>query len=217
MNEKLEEILELPNNVKIGILGGTILVIVGLFWFISLSSLNDQISKLKKEISGDKGLQTEVAEQEGIARNLDKFKTEVARLDVELKKALEELPDSSEIHDLLEQISDKARDAGLEIRLFKPTPEQKRDVYAEVPVQIEVAGTYHQVATFFDEVGHLERVVNLDQLNISEPVLNDDRMNIKTQVTATAFRFLEESERPDVKKEEDSKRRRKGKTEAKAG
>ena len=62
-----------------------------------------------------------------------------------------------------------AKDSGLDVKLFKTSLEQKRDFYAEVPVQISLGGTYHQLASFFDAVGHLTRIVNISNVSIGSP------------------------------------------------
>ena len=218
MNEKLEEILELPTPKKVGIAVGAVLIIVAGFWIFGFNGLRGDLSDLDEQIGQ---LQSEIAEKSGMVQNLEKYEAEVDRLDIELKKAVAELPDKEEIHLLLAKISDKARDAGLEIKLFKPGNETKKDFYAEVPVEIEVDGTFHQVATFFDEVGHLERLVNLSNFNLAEPSIGDEGAALKTKVLATTFRFLDESERVNTQEEEKSKKRRgakeKGKKKGKGG
>ena len=77
-----------------------------------------------------------------------------------------------------------------------------------MPVEIEVLGTYHQLATFFDEVAHLSRVVNVDDFSMDKPEVTSDGMMLKTQVIMTSFRFLDESERPSLEKDGKKKRRR---------
>jgi type IV pilus assembly protein PilO len=204
MDERLEGILELPNTAKAGIAVGTVVVLLGLYYFAFYASLGDEMTFVEEDISK---LELEIAEKKGIAANLPRFTEEVARLDIELVKALKELPDKKSIEQLLARVSDKVRDAGLEIRLFQPMPEQRKDFYAEIPVEIQVSGTYHQVATFFDEVGHLSRIVNVNQFILKEPTVKENDVLLNTSVVATSYRFLEESERPkdDVKKK---KRRR---------
>lgn len=211
MNEQIENVLELPISHKVGILFGTMLLIGAGYWFFFYSTASEEFAKIDKKVNGQNGLSYQIAKQEAIAANLDKFESEVDKLDIELNKALAELPDKKAVGILLEKISDKAHDTGLEVRVFKPRGEEKRDFYAEVPVAIEVTGTYHQVATFFDEVGRLERIVNLNQLQISEPEIGDEKVTLKTEVVATAFRFLDESERPKQDGKKGKKRRRRGK------
>jgi type IV pilus assembly protein PilO len=206
VNEQLTRLFELPIGVKIGVVAGLILAIGGGFYFGFYSGLLEEELALKAAIEGPKGLKTQVRELQALANNLAKIEEEVANLDVELEKAMNELPDKKAIGVLLSRISGKARDAGLEILLFKPQAEAKKDFYAEVPVDIEVSGSYHQVATFFDEVGNMERIVNIDRINMTDPERTEDRMTLKTKFVATTFRFLEESERPKPDREKEGRR-----------
>ena len=206
MNEKIEEVLEKPLQTKLGIYFGSLLLLAGGFWYFSYSSVGEELSEAETKISE---LKQQVAEKRGIAANLGRFESEVARLDAELSRALRELPDKREIDRLLDRISDKARDAGLEIRLFQPQGERLQDFYAEVPVSIEVLGTFHQLASFFDEVSHLSRVVNVEDFKMGTPQTSDKGMLLDTSVVMTSFRFLDESERP--KSEQDGKRKKRRK------
>lgn len=207
MKEKLEAVLELPAHLKAGILVGSVALVVALYYFAIYSGVGEELAGLRGNIES---MQREINEKKGIVAHLPRYEREVDRLDVELKKALTELPDKKSIEQLLARISDKARDAGLDIKLFQPMPEQLKDFYAEIPVEIKVSGTFHQVATFFDEVGHLSRIVNVNEFSIEEPKVDENQVFVNTSAVATSFRFLEESERP--KKDEKKKRRRRGRS-----
>jgi type IV pilus assembly protein PilO len=196
VGELMEKVIELTNVIKAAILLGAVILLVALFWFTLFGPTLKEIASLSKEIDGSKGMRAKIAEQQAIVKNLKRFKDEVAMLDVELTKALQELPDKKEIYLLLSKISDRATGSGLTVRLFKPQAEQKKDFYAEVPVSVEVAGSFHQVATFLDEVGHLDRIVNIEKINMSDPQMIEGQMNLTTSMVATAFRFLDEAERP---------------------
>ena len=215
MNEQLETVFELPTGAKVGILVGTAVLVATAYYFLFYTGVAEQISTLTTQLEGAKGLRSTVSQKEGIARHLNEYRNEVKVLDQELAKALTELPDQREIPQLLSRVSDRARDAGLEIRLFKPQSEQKKDFYSEVPVQLELTGTYHQVATFFDDVGKMERIVNLDQFAMIEPNVTDTKVLLKTSVVATSFRFLDEAERPKEEAEGGKGRRRGGSAAAK--
>ena len=171
------------------------------------SPVEAELAELNTNIES---LNTQIREKISIAANLEKFEKEVERLDVELKTALKELPDKKEIEQLLDKISDKARDTGLEISLFKPLGENVKDFYAEIPVQIEVGGTYHQIASFFDEVSHLPRIVNVQIYSMGKPKQTDKGVMLDTSLLATSFRFLDESERGGAE-EGDKKSRKKKK------
>lgn len=214
MNEQLEKLFEAPSYVKGAVVASAVAVVCGLYYLSIYSSIGEELVTAQGEVEK---LNVEVTQKLGIANNLAKFEAEVERLDVELKRALAELPDKKEIPQLLERISDKARDAGLLVNVFKPQQPQNKNFYAELPIQIEVEGGYHQVATFFDEVGHLERIVNLDQVSMLAPKKGDAGNIIKTSVVATSFRFLDESERPKDEGGSANKRRRKKGGAAKKG
>lgn len=209
MSDTLNTIVEMPLAKKAGMLGGGIMAVAVLFYLLVYSSLSEQYSKLDRDVNGPQGLKSSIAKEQGVAGNIVKFRAEVARLDIELDKALKELPDKKEVDLLLARISDKATAAGLDISSFKPQGERKREFYAEQPVEISVNGSYHQVASFFDEVGRLERIVNLDRFHVKEPVSSDEGISISTTVMATAFRFLEESERPQKADDKRKKKRSK--------
>ena len=106
-----------------------------------------------------------------------------------------------EIPDLLSAISSAGRESGLEIMLFKQKPERFQDFYAEVPVDVLVRGNYHQVATFFDRVGQLDRIVNVSDISMKDPKTEDGTMVVNTACSAVTFRFLDEQEREKVAKE----------------
>ncbi len=207
MNENVEAVLEMPMLHKVLALVGLVVVILGGYWLVFYSGSTAELEKITKKVEGPNGLRFQVAQQKGIAANLGQYLEEVEKLEIELKKALLELPDKQEIDSLLAKVSSVGQDAGLEIRLFKPKDEAKKDYYAEVPVEMEVYGSFHQVATFFDEVGHLDRIVNLDKFSMDNPDRGRDQITLRTTVVATTFRFLDESERPK-KTEEKGKRRR---------
>ncbi|MCB0343557.1 MAG: type 4a pilus biogenesis protein PilO [Bdellovibrionales bacterium] len=215
MNENVEAVLEMPLLHKAAALIGMVVIILGGYWGLFYSGSAAELEKISKKVEGPNGLRFQVAQQRGIAANLDQYTEEVEKLEIELKKALLELPDKQEIDSLLAKVSSVGQDAGLEIRLFKPKDEAKKDYYAEVPVEMEVYGSFHQVATFFDEVGHLDRIVNLDNFSMDNPERSKDQITLRTTVVATTFRFLDEAERPKKQDEQNNRRRRRGASRAK--
>ena len=88
-----------------------------------------------------------------------------------------------------------AIDIGLEVIKFSPQREAIKDFYASVPVSIELEGTFHQLATFFDEVGRLSRIVNIDSITIDIITETKTEVIIRATCKATTFRYLTEEER----------------------
>lgn len=203
MKEIVERVLEKPTGYKVAILVAVLLFFSYVFWQYFYKKPLRELTTVQERIES---LESKILIEKRVARNLDKVRQQVRELDEKLNFALQELPDKREIDDLLSSVSDLASDAGLEVSLFKPLSENKRDFYAEVPVSITVAGTFHQVTTFFDEVGQLPRIVNIDDITIREPNIQDAAVRIKADCTATTFRYLDESER--AKQKTETRRRR---------
>ena len=196
MDEKLQKIVEIDIKKKVVALVVLLGILSAGYWYLMYQPVNQKLVELKKEVDSPGGLRSQVARLDHIAKNLDSFIAEVKHLDVELKKALRELPDKKEIINLLARISDKAQDSGLDVKTFKPLTEVTKEFYAEQPVKLEVRGRFHQVATFFDEVRHLDRIVNLKQFHIKEPDIDAENnyVSVNAGLTATAFRFLDADE-----------------------
>src|SRR6266700_358916 len=129
-------------------------------------------------------------------------------LGAELKRAQARLPDQREIANLLDNVAASGRQAGLEITLFRQKPEVLHDFYAEVPVEMQMRGTYQDVALFLDRVKRLDRIVNVANIQLTKPRLEGERMLLDAACTATTFRFLDEAERQkllDEKKKNEQK------------
>jgi type IV pilus assembly protein PilO len=205
MHPAIEEFLQRPRSHLVGVWVGSLLGITLLYWQFSFRGQQKEYTGLEEKVEE---LTQKISDETRRARNLNKLKDKIKQLDINLKIALQELPDKREIPDLLSSISNLARDAGLEVILFRPSQEQAKDFYAEVPVSISVQGTFHQIATFFDDVAQLSRIVNINQINIRDPQVQTDSVQVKTDCVATTFRYLDESERIQKESQDDGKRRR---------
>jgi type IV pilus assembly protein PilO len=199
MQQVIEQFMERPRAQRVAFWIGSLLVIGYLFWQYSFKNQAKELEKISDKVES---LKSEQFNQQRIARDLPKFEKAVKDLEVKLKLALQELPDSREIPNLLSSVSNLAKDAGLEVSLFKPKPENFKDFFAEVPVAITVDGNYHQVATFFDEVGRLPRIVNISDIQMKDAKVlkGSKQVGVKTFCTATTFRYLDEEEREKISK-----------------
>jgi type IV pilus assembly protein PilO len=143
-----------------------------------------------------------------VASNVGAFEQEVAGLERDLQKALKQLPDSKQFEDLLRDISTTGKQVGVRIKSIQREPEVPHDFYAEVPFRIEIEGTYHDLARFFERVGQLPRIVNVGALDVNVHSESRKGTNLKVVGTATTFRFLGEDEsRPAPKKHKNKARR----------
>lgn len=195
MNQLIDKILELPKFQKLGILAAVIILTAGLYVSFLHVPLSDQIAKLADSVEIAKNEKQTKFQK---AASLPRLRQDLARLDLELKKAVAQLPDRKEIADLLSSISAKAQGSGLEVLIFRPRAESFQEFYAEVPVDITVKGNYHEMIDFFDNVGRLDRLINIENIGFKNPTVNGERVLVETTTVATAYRFLNEAERKKV-------------------
>jgi len=198
LNELLDNLLERPASHKIGILAVTIILITALYYSFLHVPQADALAKLADSV--------EIARNEKMIKtqkslNLMRLRKDLQQLDAELKMAFAQLPDKREIAELLSGISAKAQEMGLDVLLFRPRPEAYQDFYAEVPVDITVKGNFHNTVSFFDEVGRLSRLINIDNIGFKNPTTNGERVMLETTSVATAYRFLDEVERKKIAEE----------------
>jgi type IV pilus assembly protein PilO len=194
----MEKILDRPKAQKLGVLVGLIILILGAFYSFLYSPQADEIAKLNESIEA---AQNEKSIKQKRAANLPKLQKELGDLDVRLKEAIAQLPSKKEIADLLSSIATKAQESGLDIDLFRPRPENYKDFYAEIPVEMNIKGTFHNVIMFFDAIGRLTRLVNIDNVGFKNPKVSGDRMVLEFTTTAITYRFLEEAERNKIAEE----------------
>ena len=198
MSQLLTQILRLPRQQKIGILAGLILFLLVIGYFYVYLPGDEKISKSREEIASAR---TDRDRKKALSANLPKLQKELQQWDAKLKAAVAQLPDRKEIPDLLSSLSTKAREAGLEILLFRPRAESFQEFYAEIPVDIVVRGGFFNAVTFFDEVAKLNRLVNIDNIDLKNPKVNGDQVVLEISTLATTYRFLDEAERKKVAEE----------------
>jgi type IV pilus assembly protein PilO len=152
MNQWLEDVLDKPPREKAIYLGGACLAIWAIAWVLLLGGRWDRLATLGREAGED---QKRLAQLEVKAADLDRVRQAVRDLDRELSLALARLPDRKEIPALLNTVSELASESGLRITKFRQLDERTEVYYAEVPVELKMRGTFHQVASFFERHRHL--------------------------------------------------------------
>lgn len=184
----VESIVRLPLSRKIAILAAIIVLLGAIFYFNFYSPKREELKSLQVRLEEAK---RRLEESRKVTVELARFRKEVETLNRALEKVLTRLPNKKEIPGLLTSISVAGKEAGLEFLLFKPGIEVPKGFYAEVPVNIEVIGGYHNLAIFFDKVARLPRIVNITNLNIGGTKEKDGQILLKATFLATTYRFLQ--------------------------
>jgi type IV pilus assembly protein PilO len=147
-------------------------------------------AELAKLRSKELELQRKLSEVRSVAANIGAFEEEIRDLESRLDAALSQLPDNKDLEVLLTDISNLGKSSGVEIRSFKRKPEVAHEFYAEVPIDIELVGTFHDIARFFDRVAKLPRIVNMGTLSMSTEDESIEETRLSVKGTATTFRFI---------------------------
>jgi type IV pilus assembly protein PilO len=139
------------------------------------------------------------------AVNLDLHRQQLKEIDTQFGALLRQLPDKSQMDALLVDINQAGLGRGLQFELFKPAPsEAMRDFYAELPIQVRVTGTYHDMGAFAGDVGQLSRIVTLNDVNIQA---GKDGI-LSMEAVARTFRYLDDRELAERRKAAAPKGRR---------
>jgi type IV pilus assembly protein PilO len=116
------------------------------------------------------------------------------------------LPVTTEYPAFLSALQSVANLVGVELRAWTPLEEVPEEFYARVPMRVELSGRFHQIAKFLYNVGQLERIINMENLSITQPQTVDADIRLTVNVLATAFHALTENEpggSPEARKRRD--------------
>ena len=187
----LSRLERLPGPQKFVMLGLIALGVAALYWFFFYGPKQTELDVLEQKLTE---LEADVVKSRAVAANFKTFMKELEELRVRLHKAVQRLPDSTELPGLLTDITSLGKKTGLEFRSFRPKKEVKRGFYAEVPIDIELRGSYHNVGLFFDRVAHLPRIVRISRVSMTVADESKDPPVLRVKGVAQTFRFIEQSE-----------------------
>ena len=192
MDLKMDSILKLPPSKKAIILVVILGLITAGFYFRFYSLRLEELKALRADLNKS---YEELNKSRTIARDYQKFKDQVAKLDIELKNALTQLPNEKEIPEILKNITVLGKESNLEFTLFRPKAEEPQQFYAKVPIELVLLGSYHDTGIFFDKVSKLPRIINVVDFNLTQSKDMKGKGNseilIKTSCLVNTYRFIE--------------------------
>jgi len=160
-----------------------------------------QIERLKQVEKKEMDLRAEFESKQQKAANLQAYRDQLEEMKESFGAMLRQLPDKTEVASLLVDVSQTGLAAGLEFRLFRPSGEQLKGFYAELPINIEVTGAYHDFGVFISGLAALPRIVTIHDINITAPKGkgramkgNDDTRSKQLALKAIVktYRYLDE-------------------------
>ena len=181
------------------------ILIVGTFVYFFYWPKFEKIAALK---TNQTKLEQKLKTAKRNASDLKKFQAKMKEAEAQFNLAMKKLPEKEEIPSLLTSISDSGQAVGLDFLLFEPKAEKKKEFYAEIPVAMSLRGDYHNLAIFFDQVARLNRIVNIENIEMSRGKGAKGR-ELTAKCTAVTYKFIDEQPPKVTKKRPRGKKRRK--------
>jgi Tfp pilus assembly protein PilO len=163
--------------------------VIGLLYWQVITPMNDQIAAQEANLER---LQKKIVEGRAAKQQLPQFREQVRTLELELDKLLRILPARKNTADLLRRIRGLAEQGDFGFNRFQPGGFIDREFYSEWPIAINLTGTYHNLAQFFDRISRLSRIINIENLNIQAQTRGN--YTIRANFTAKTFVYKEEPE-----------------------
>ncbi|MGH8551554.1 MAG: type 4a pilus biogenesis protein PilO [Methylococcales bacterium] len=190
-----------PLPVKIATVIIVCLIAVGLW--IKLDTL-DQLDALELVEKKETELKGTFEFKQKKAVNLEAYKDQLKEIEETFGTMLRQLPDKTEVANLLVDVSQTGLASGLEFELFKPQEELKQEFYAELPINIRVIGAYEEFGTFVSGLASLPRIVTIHNVNIKPQKDGAEMMTMEAVVKT--YRYLDENEQASASSSQNKRR-----------
>ncbi len=178
-----------PLPFRVAVIVIVFLLVTGLgTWFFIVK---DKHPRLEREQQEEVDLRQTFENKQRKAANYDAYKAQLAQIEQSFGTMLRQLPGETEIPSLIVDISQTGLAAGLQEKLFVPQAEIPRDFYAEKPIQIRLAGGYHEIGNFVSGIAALPRIVTLHDITITREG-EETFDNLSMEVTAKTYRYIDE-------------------------
>jgi type IV pilus assembly protein PilO len=187
--------LALP--AKLGICGGTLLLVAAGYYFGFHSTLEDGLASAK---TTGVTLNADLSKARTAEQAYQKDLAELADREQRQKELNQILPATTEYPAFLSAVQSAANVSGVSLSAWTPREKVPDKYYAKVPMKVELSGKFMQIARFFYNVGQLDRIINMENISMTDPRLVDNEIVLKTEALATAFHVVEENAGADDKR-----------------
>ena len=198
MRESLESLRSIDfNDLDLNNLGswpGAVKFIAGFLLLIAVLALGynfhlkDMQESLERQQAEEVSLKQQFTTKAFQAASLEAYKEQMKEMEESFGALLRQLPSDTEVPGLLEDITRTGLGSGLEFQEIKLLPEVTQQFYIELPIQIKVTGSYHDLATFVSGVASLPRIVTLHDFELI-PASDKSSSRLSMQITAKTYRY----------------------------
>jgi type IV pilus assembly protein PilO len=178
---------KLTTPAKVGV-GALLMFLVGLLYWVIFYS--DVSAKIKAAQNAQSRLHSELATQQQNQASYIQDKDELATRQQRQASLNKALPEETEAPAFLSALQQVANVSGVDLKAWQPMDEQTQAFYAKFPMKLELNGRFHQIAKFAYEAGRVERIINIENIEMSDPKLEGDEVKVKAKCLATTFHSI---------------------------
>ncbi|MFC1494400.1 type 4a pilus biogenesis protein PilO [Thermodesulfobacteriota bacterium] len=176
---KIEDI-KMP--IRLTIFFGTIVVFIVLFiWLVYLP----KTASIKTALTNVEDVNSQLSRAKIQRQKLPKVRAEKEKVDLQFDAAQKLLPSDREIPELLTKITELGTESNLDMSTFVPQSLRNKGFYAEIPISLQITGNYHDVAVFFEKIGKMDRIMNIQNVRMT-PVSN---LSTTLNITCNAITY----------------------------
>jgi type IV pilus assembly protein PilO len=184
---------KLPLAGQLGVGAGLAAVILGAFWYFWW---NPTVEEETKKAARLEELRDDIKKLEVTASKLEEFKKEVGALEARLDQLKQFLPPAKETPDLMRKVAYLVAQQNLTLKRFNPGGTVNKEFYQEYPINIDVEGTFHNLALFFDRLGRMPRLVNAGSVKIRSQGRQTASNTVAASCVATTYVYVDKAPEP---------------------
>ncbi|MFO0737026.1 MAG: type 4a pilus biogenesis protein PilO [Labilithrix sp.] len=186
----------LPIAGKIGV-GAMLCALLGVAYYVMLHT--DLAAQTDRERSRTGELETELSKTKQSQASYFADRDELAMRQQKQREWNKILPTDTEAATFLSAIQTVSNISGIDLKAWSPMEEVPQTFYAKVPMRLQITGRFHQIAKFAYEVGRQDRIINMENLELSDPKIEGEDVVMKATCLATTFHLLKASAPADKK------------------
>jgi type IV pilus assembly protein PilO len=187
----LNNVGEWPTAVKVLVVLIVCCALAGAVYYFDTQA---QLIRLEREETTERDLRSSFETKQRKAASLVEYQQQIEEMQESFGAMLRQLPNRTEVASLLVDVSQTGLASGLVFELFQPGNEEMKDFYAELPIQIRVAGSYHDFGRFVSGLAALPRIVTVHDAKISEAggTTQSGTARLMLEAKVKTYRYLDE-------------------------
>ena len=186
MSGTTDKLLTLPTGSKVALVLSLMIGLAG-FWYLSFYA--DTVGEIASQSSRSIQLAQQYEDEKVQEKNLKELEAVIEALRVQSNRMRAALPDSLDLDDFLQNVENAALAAGLKLIEFVPEEQRQESLYVRIPVRLKLVGRYSELVSFFDALRSLDRIVNVENIELTALERNQARQLVEASCVATTFMY----------------------------